>query len=62
MSTRKQREILRQKRMQFDARVAENRAKREQEERLDAMTKANLSNMPEKTASPLIRLQRRLRF
>lgn len=42
MSTRKQREILRQRRMQFDAQVADNRAEREQEERLDAMTKAQL--------------------
>lgn len=42
MATRKVREMLRLRRMAFDAQVDKNRAERERLESLDGMTKAQL--------------------
>ena len=47
MSTRRQRERLRQSRLAFDAEVEKNRAERERIEMLDKMTKAELITFAE---------------
>jgi hypothetical protein len=47
MSTKKQREIFRQRRLEFDRRVAESRKIKEEDESIGKMTKAQLIDYAE---------------
>ena len=59
MSSRKVREILRQRRIAFDIEVAEGRAKRERNEALDEMTKAQLVEYADKNGIEIDKLARK---